>query len=57
VAQVAVCSQIHAKHTTAWSSAFGPGRADYDQQHRYHHAPTVKSEATTAVVEFLMMGV
>jgi len=27
------------------------------QQHCYHHAPTVKSEATTAVVEFLMMGV
>jgi len=23
----------------------------------YHHAPTVKPEAATAVVEFLMMGV
>ena len=28
-----------------------------DQQHRYHHAPTVKLEAATAVVELLMMGV
>jgi hypothetical protein len=35
----------------------GPaGRPDHDQQH-YHHAPTVKAEATTAVVELLMMGV
>jgi hypothetical protein len=30
---------------------------DHDQQHCYHHAPTVKPEAATAVVEFLMMGV
>jgi hypothetical protein len=30
---------------------------DHDQQHRYRHAPTVKPEATTAVVELLMMGV
>ena len=36
----------------------GPaGRPDLDQQHCYHHAPTVKPEAATAVVEFLMMGV
>jgi hypothetical protein len=33
-----------------------PGRPDHDQQHCYHHAPTVKPEAATAVVEFLMMG-
>jgi hypothetical protein len=33
------------------------GRPDYDQQHCYHHAPTVKPEAATAGVEFLMMGV
>jgi len=33
------------------------GRPDHDQQHCYHHAPTVKSEAVTAVVELLMMGV
>jgi hypothetical protein len=26
------------------------GRPDHDQQHCYHHAPTVKSEAATAVV-------
>jgi len=41
------------------SSAFGRGRADrpdHDQQHCYHHAPTVKPEAATAIVELLMMG-
>ena len=36
----------------------GPGgRPDHDQQHCYHYAPTVKTEAATAVVELLMMGV
>jgi len=36
----------------------GPaGRPDHDQQHCYHHAPTVKPEAATAVVELQMMGV
>jgi len=42
------------------SSAVGRGRAsrpNHDQQHCYHHAPTVKPEAATAVVELLMMGV
>jgi len=42
------------------SSAVGRGRAglpDHDQQHCYHHAPTVKPEAATAVVKLLMMGV
>jgi hypothetical protein len=29
----------------------------HNQQHCYHHAPTVKSEAATAVVELLMMSV
>jgi hypothetical protein len=29
---------------------------DHDQQHCYHHAPKVKPEAATAVVELLMMG-
>jgi hypothetical protein len=33
------------------------GRPDHDQQHCYHHAPTVKPEAATAVVELLMMSV
>ena len=33
------------------------GRPDHDQQHCYHHAPTEKPEAATAVVELLMMGV
>ena len=32
-------------------------RPDHDKQHCYHHAATVKPEATTAVVELLMMGV
>ena len=32
-------------------------RPDHDQQHCYHHAPTVKPEAAIAVVELLMMGV
>ena len=32
-------------------------RPDHDQQHCYYHAPTVKPEAATAVVEILMMGV
>jgi hypothetical protein len=31
-------------------------RPDHDQQHCYHHAPTVKPEAATAAVELLMMG-
>jgi hypothetical protein len=42
------------------SGAVGRGRAsrpDHDQQHCYHHTPTVKPEAATAVVEILMMGV
>jgi len=42
------------------SSAVGrgwAGRTDHDQQHSYHHAPTVKPEAATAFVELLMIGV
>jgi hypothetical protein len=39
------------------STAVAVGRPDHDQQQCYHHAPTVKSEAATAVVELLMMGV
>jgi len=44
------------------SSAVGRGRDGYnrpdrEQQHCYQHAPTVKPEAVTAVVELLMMGV
>ena len=33
------------------------GRPDHDQQHCYHHALTVETEAATAVVELLMMSV
>ena len=36
-----------------WSA----GRPDHDQQPCYYHAPMVKPEAATAVVELLMMGV
>jgi len=32
------------------SSVVGRGLADHDQQHCYHHAPTVKPEAPSAVV-------
>jgi hypothetical protein len=32
------------------------GRSDH-KQHCYHHTPTVKPEAATAVVELLMMDV
>jgi hypothetical protein len=42
------------------SSAVGrvrAGRPEHDQQHCYHHAPTVKPEAATALVELLRMGV
>jgi hypothetical protein len=42
------------------NSVVGRGQArrpDHYQQHCYHHAPTVKPEAATAVVELLMMGV
>jgi hypothetical protein len=42
------------------SSAVGrgrPGRPDHDQQHCYQHAPKVKPETATAVVELLMMSV
>jgi hypothetical protein len=34
----------------------GYNRPDHGQQHCYHHAPTVKPEAATAVVELLVMG-
>jgi hypothetical protein len=41
--------------TTAHRASYN--RPDHDQQHCYHHAPKVKPEAATAVVELLMMGV
>jgi len=34
----------------------GLARPHHDQQHCHHHAPKVKPEAATAVVELLMMG-
>jgi hypothetical protein len=33
----------------------GPDWPDHNQQHCYYHAPKVKPEAATAVVELLMM--
>ena len=42
------------------SSALARGRADrpdHDQHHCYHHAPKVKPEPATALVELLTMGV
>jgi hypothetical protein len=30
---------------------------DHDQQHCYHHAPKLKPEAASAIVELLMMDV
>jgi hypothetical protein len=41
------------------SSTVSRGRANrpyHDQQHCYHHAPTVKPETATAVVELLVMS-
>jgi hypothetical protein len=41
------------------SIVVGRGRAGqpcHDQHDCYHHAPTVKPEAATTVVELLMMG-
>jgi hypothetical protein len=39
------------------SSCPSSGAQQLQQQHCYHHAPKVKPEAATAVVELLMMGV
>jgi hypothetical protein len=33
------------------------GPPDHEEQHCYHHAPTVKAETAAAVVELLMVGV
>jgi hypothetical protein len=44
---------VHISHSTLKPVAW----PNHDQQHCYHHAPTVKPEAATAVVELLMMGV
>ena len=43
--------------TAVLLAVVGPaGRPDHDQQHCYHHVPTIKPEAATAVVQLLMMG-
>jgi hypothetical protein len=49
-----VLTPIIRSSTTAVASS---GRPDHDQRHCYHHAPTLKPEAATAVVELLMVGV
>ena len=33
------------------------GRPDHEQQHCYHHTPTVKPEAAAALDRLLMMGI
>jgi hypothetical protein len=40
-----------------WQPLVFHNQPNHNQQHCYHHAPTVKPEAATAVVELLMMGV
>ena len=50
-----VLTPIIRSSTTAVAAS--GSRPDHDQQHCYHHAPAVKPEAATAVVELLMMGV
>jgi hypothetical protein len=47
---------IKSSTTAVAASAFTFGRPDHDQQYCYHHAPKVKPEAATAVVEFLMIS-
>jgi hypothetical protein len=41
--------------SSLWFYLRSAGRPDHDQQHCYHHAPKVKPEAATAVVELLMI--
>ena len=54
-----ICTAQHVSGvlTPIIRSSTTSGRPYHDQQHCYHHAPTVKPEAATAVVELLMMGV
>jgi hypothetical protein len=40
-----------------WSWSGRLRRPEHDHQHCYHHAPKIKPEAATVVVELLMMGV
>jgi hypothetical protein len=47
---------IRSSTTAVAASGFTAG-AWWKQQHCYHHAPAVKPEAATEVVELLMMGV
>jgi hypothetical protein len=50
-----VTSRCHGSAMTA--AGCQAGRPDHDQQHCYHHTPTVKPQAATAVVELLIIGV
>jgi hypothetical protein len=52
---------IRSSTTTVAASGFtvgavSRGRRDHDQMYCYYHAPPVKPEAATAVLELLMMG-
>jgi len=53
---VGIEPKISAGEPPAAARLLRSGRPNHDQQHCYHHAPTVKPEAVTAVVELLMMG-
>jgi hypothetical protein len=55
IQQFKVCKSVH-RHTIKINQP-DAGRPDHDQQHCYHHAPAVKPEAATAVVELPMIGV
>jgi hypothetical protein len=52
-----VLTPIIRNSTTVVAASRRAGRPYHDQQYCYHHAPTVKPGAATAVVELLMMGV
>jgi hypothetical protein len=54
---MSLCTEDRLLCTAAHSKRSHIVRSDHDQQRCYHHAPTVKPEAATAVVELLMMGV
>jgi hypothetical protein len=49
-------SRLHIQQQAYVKQLLLAGRPDHDQLNCYHHAPTVKTEAATAVVELLMMG-
>jgi len=49
--------QLNNCSSSCWVGRGRADRPDHDHRHCYHHAPKVKPEADTAVVELLMLGV